>query len=126
MPERECYLPMVAAKPSTHRLTAMSRAEGCAVVVLKRLSDAQANGDNILALIRGTAANQDGRSNGLTAPNGSAQEAVIREALANLSVNPTEVSYVETHGTGTSLGDPIEVQALGACSGKVGPVTRLF
>ena len=67
------------------------RAEGCAVVVLKRLSDAKANGDNILAIIRGTAANQDGRSNGLTAPNGSAQEAVIREALANAGVKPAEV-----------------------------------
>jgi len=94
------------------------RAEGCAVVVLKRLSDAQANGDNILALIRGTAANQDGRSNGLTAPNGAAQEAVIREALAKSQVKPSAVSYVEAHGTGTSLGDPIEVQALGAVLGE--------
>ena len=64
------------------------RAEGCAVVVLKRLSDAQANGDNVLALIRGTAVNQDGRSNGLTAPNGAAQEAVIREALAKSQLRP--------------------------------------
>ena len=95
-----------------------ARAEGCAVIVLKRLADAQANGDNILALIRGTAANQDGRSNGLTAPNGSAQEAVIREALANSQVEPAWVSYVEAHGTGTSLGDPIEVQALGAVLGE--------
>jgi acyl transferase domain-containing protein/NADPH:quinone reductase-like Zn-dependent oxidoreductase/NAD(P)-dependent dehydrogenase (short-subunit alcohol dehydrogenase family)/aryl carrier-like protein len=94
-----------------------TRAEGCAVIVLKRLSDAKANGDNILALLLGTAANQDGRSNGLTAPNGSAQEAVIRDALAKSQVNPASVSYVETHGTGTSLGDPIEVQALGAVLG---------
>ncbi len=97
------------------------RAEGCAIVALKRLSDAKANGDNILALIRGTAANQDGRSNGLTAPNGSAQEAVIREALANAGVKAAEVSYLETHGTGTSLGDPIEVQALGVVLGKDRP-----
>ena len=97
------------------------RAEGCAVVVLKRLSKAKVNGDNILAVIRGTAANQDGRSNGLTAPNGSAQEAVIREALANSGVKAAEVSYLETHGTGTSLGDPIEVQALGAVLGQDRP-----
>ena len=97
------------------------RAEGCAVVVLKRLSKAKVNGDNILAVIRGTAANQDGHSNGLTAPNGSAQEAVIREALANSGVKAAEVSYLETHGTGTSLGDPIEVQALGAVLGQDRP-----
>ncbi|MCB0171117.1 MAG: acyltransferase domain-containing protein [Anaerolineae bacterium] len=88
------------------------RGEGCGVVVLKRLSDALANGDNILALIRGSAINQDGRSSGLTAPNGPAQEAVIRQALVNAGVEPNAISYVETHGTGTPLGDPIEVQAL--------------
>ncbi len=90
------------------------RAEGCAMVVLKRLSDAQADGDNILAVLQGTAVNQDGRSNGLTAPNGKAQEAVIRAALEDAKLSPSEVSYVETHGTGTSLGDPIEVRALAA------------
>ena len=89
------------------------RGEGCGVVVLKRLSDAAAAGDRILAVIRGTALNQDGPSSGLTAPNGRSQEAVIREALANAGVKPEEVSYVEAHGTGTSLGDPIEVEALG-------------
>jgi myxalamid-type polyketide synthase MxaB len=94
------------------------RSEGCGIVVLKRLSDALANCDHILALIRGTAANQDGRSNGLTAPNGAAQEAVIREALAKSGVKPTDISYIETHGTGTSLGDPIEVQSLGAVFGE--------
>ena len=89
------------------------RSEGCAIVVLKRLADAAAAGDRILAVIRGTALNQDGPSSSLTAPNGRSQESVIREALANAGVAPEEVSYVETHGTGTSLGDPIEVEALG-------------
>ena len=100
------------------------RGEGCAVIVLKRLSDAVADGENILALIRGTAANQDGPSSGLTAPNGPSQVAVIREALANGNVSPLDVSYVEAHGTGTSLGDPIEVQALGAAlgEGRTGPL----
>jgi acyl transferase domain-containing protein len=93
------------------------RSDGCGVVVLKRLSDAQADGDTILALIRGTAVNQDGRSNGLTAPNGPSQTDVIRAALANGEVDPRDVTYVETHGTGTSLGDPIEAQALGAALG---------
>jgi acyl transferase domain-containing protein len=89
------------------------RGEGCGVVVLKRLSQAQQDGDTILAVIEGTAINQDGRSNGLTAPNGPAQEAVIRAALSNAGLEPDMIAYVETHGTGTSLGDPIEVQALG-------------
>ncbi|PSB03927.1 type I polyketide synthase [Merismopedia glauca] len=89
------------------------RGEGCGVIVLKRLSSALADGDNILATIRGSAINHDGASNGLTAPNGVAQEAVIRKALANAGVQPSEIQYVETHGTGTSLGDPIEVLALG-------------
>lgn len=94
------------------------RGEGCGVLVLKRLSDAQADGDTIVALIRGSAANQDGRSNGLTAPNGPSQEAVIRDALADARVRPPEVGFVEAHGTGTSLGDPIEVQALGKVLGE--------
>jgi acyl transferase domain-containing protein/ubiquinone/menaquinone biosynthesis C-methylase UbiE/acyl carrier protein len=88
------------------------RGEGCAVVVLKRESDALKNGDPILALIRGSAINHDGASSGLTVPSGPAQEAVIRKALESAGVDPLEVHYVECHGTGTSLGDPIEVQAL--------------
>jgi len=92
--------------------------EGCGMVVLKRLSEAIADGDSILAIIRGTAVNQDGRSNGITAPNKLAQQAVIRKALANAGVEPHRVSYVETHGSGTSLGDPIEVEALVAALGE--------
>lgn len=96
------------------------RGEGCGIVVLKRLGDALAHGDPILALIRGTAINQDGRSSGLTAPNGLSQQAVIRAALANGRVEPRQVSYIETHGTGTSLGDPIEVRSLAdvLCEGR--------
>ncbi|MBE9169286.1 acyltransferase domain-containing protein [Pleurocapsales cyanobacterium LEGE 06147] len=90
------------------------RGEGCGVVVLKRLKDALADGNNIQGLIRGSAVNQDGTSNGLTAPNGPAQQAVIRQALENAGVAPAQISYVEAHGTGTSLGDPIEVKSLKA------------
>ncbi|NUO79142.1 SDR family NAD(P)-dependent oxidoreductase [candidate division KSB1 bacterium] len=93
------------------------RGEGCGIVVLKRLRDALADGDNVLALILSSAVNQDGRSSGITAPNGPAQEAVMREALNFANVAPAEIGYVETHGTGTSLGDPIEVNALGAVLG---------
>ncbi len=94
------------------------RGEGCAVIVLKRLSDAVADHDHVLAIIRGSAINHDGRSGGLTAPSGPAQEAVIRAALADANVDAAQVSYVEAHGTGTSLGDPIEVRALGAVYGR--------
>ncbi|HET7695303.1 MAG TPA: SDR family NAD(P)-dependent oxidoreductase [Vicinamibacterales bacterium] len=88
------------------------RGEGCGIVVLKRLSDAQADGDRILAIIRGTATNQDGRSSGLTVPNGPAQEALIREAIEASRIDAAEVGYVEAHGSGTPLGDPIEIRAL--------------
>lgn len=89
------------------------RAEGCAVIALKRLPDALAAGDPILAVIRGSAVNSDGRSSGLTVPNGPAQEAVIRAALRSAQLAPADIDYVEAHGTGTQLGDPIEVEALG-------------
>ena len=100
------------------------RGEGCGVVVLKRLSQAQKDGDRILALIRGTAINQDGRSSGLTAPNGPSQERVIRAALKNANVEADSIDYVEAHGTGTSLGDPIELHALGAVLAPGGRRTK--
>jgi acyl transferase domain-containing protein/acyl carrier protein/predicted O-methyltransferase YrrM len=94
------------------------RGEGCAIVVCKRLADAVADGDRIMAVIRGSAVNHDGRSSGFTVPSGPAQEDVIRHALARAGVAPSAVSYVEAHGTGTALGDPIEVQALAAAYGE--------
>ncbi|GAA3809465.1 hypothetical protein GCM10022226_32240 [Sphaerisporangium flaviroseum] len=99
----------------------MVRAEGCGVVVLKRLGDAERDGDRVLAVIRETAVNQDGRSNGLVAPNPEAQERLLRTAYSGLDGGP---DYVEAHGTGTLLGDPIEARALAAslCDGRSTPL----
>jgi malonyl CoA-acyl carrier protein transacylase len=94
------------------------RAEGCGMIVLKRLSDAIKDKDRILATIRGSAVNQDGRSSGLTVPNGPSQQRVIRQALENSGVEPHQISYIEAHGTGTSLGDPIEVRSLAQVFGN--------
>ena len=94
------------------------RGEGCGFVVLKLLSDALAAGDHVLAVIRGTAMNQDGRGTRFSASNASAQKAVVRKALADAAIDPSEISFIETHGTGTPIGDPIEVEALTAVLGR--------
>ena len=93
------------------------RGEGCGVIVIKRLEDAIRDGDRIRAVIRGSAINQDGASGGLTVPNGVAQQRVIADALKRADLEPSDVEYLEAHGTGTSLGDPIEAQAAGAVFG---------
>lgn len=92
--------------------------EGCGVVILKRLHDAQQDGDQILAVIRGSATNHDGPSSGLTVPNGRAQQAVIRQALADAGLPPAAISYVEANGIGTPLGDAMEVEAMGNVFGE--------
>ncbi len=91
----------------------IGRGEGCGMLVLKRLSDALRDGDPVQAVIRASAVNQDGPSSGFTVPNGQAQQQLIRQALAQGGIDPGEISYIEAHGTGTALGDPIEVTALG-------------
>ncbi|MFD9660743.1 polyketide synthase Pks13 [Rhodococcus sp. NPDC059968] len=96
----------------------MIRAEGGGLVVLKRLEDAERDGDEILAVIAGSAVNQDGRSNGLAAPNPDAQADVLRYAYRDAGINPAGVDYIEAHGTGTILGDPIEADALGRVVGR--------
>ena len=91
-----------------------ARGEGCGVVVLKRLADAERDADRIWAVIRGTAVNQDGRSTGFTQPSARAQQAVLQAALDDAGIGPERVDYIEAHGTGTPIGDPIEVEALAA------------
>ncbi len=100
------------------------RGEGCGMVVLKRLSEAQADGDRIWAVVRGSAVNQNGSSAGLTVPNGPAQERVMREALARAGVEPGMVDYLEAHGTGTDLGDTIEINAIASAYGQGGERER--
>ncbi|HEX7360857.1 MAG TPA: type I polyketide synthase [Bryobacteraceae bacterium] len=95
----------------------MVRSDGAGIVVLKLLSRAIADRDPVIAVIKGSATNHDGRSNGIMAPNGQAQEAVLREAYRRAGIEPGGVQYIEAHGTGTRLGDPIEVQALGSVLG---------
>ncbi|MCO5230004.1 MAG: type I polyketide synthase [Chitinophagales bacterium] len=88
------------------------RSEGSGIFILKRLSDAQKDGNNILAIIKGSAVNQDGRSNGFTAPNVKAQERLLKQALDNAQLKPDQVAFIEAHGTGTKIGDPIEMEAI--------------
>ncbi|PWW54942.1 type I polyketide synthase [Actinokineospora spheciospongiae] len=95
----------------------IGRGEGCGVVVLRRLADARARGDRVLAVVRGTATNSDGRSNGMMAPNPEAQAALLAGVYPAADIDPSTVDYVEAHGTGTPLGDPIEAGALGAVLG---------
>ncbi|MCP3804305.1 acyltransferase domain-containing protein [Allokutzneria sp. A3M-2-11 16] len=94
------------------RANGFVRGEGCGIVVLKRLSDAEADGDRVLAVLRGAAVNSDGHSAGLTAPNQLAQRDMLRQAYADAGVSTKDIGYIETHGTGTPLGDPIEFEAL--------------
>ena len=101
-----------------------TRSEGGAMLVLKRVDDARRDGDQILAVIAGSAVNHDGRSNGLIAPNPDAQADVLRRAYKDAGINPRTVDYVEAHGTGTVLGDPIEAQALGRVVGRGRPADK--
>ncbi|MFM6408143.1 MAG: ketoacyl-synthetase C-terminal extension domain-containing protein, partial [Microcystis sp.] len=99
----------------------MVRGEGCGIVVLKRLSQAVKNGDQILAKIYGTAVNHDGPSSGLTVPNGQAQEKLLHQALKRANLKPEQIDYIEAHGTGTALGDPIELESMSAVFGQRSP-----
>jgi acyl transferase domain-containing protein/acyl carrier protein len=101
-----------------------ARGEGCGLVVLKRLSDALADGDRVLAVIRGSAVNHDGHASGISVPSGKAQQEVIRAALADAGVPPERVGYVEAHGTGTALGDPIELRSLETVLGAGRPAEQ--
>ncbi|MDO0935643.1 beta-ketoacyl synthase N-terminal-like domain-containing protein [Streptomyces sp. DG2A-72] len=104
-------------KPFSAAADGIGRGEGCAAVVLKLLSHAERDGDRVLAVIRTTAVNSDGRSNGLMAPNPAAQRALLETAYARAGLTPGQVDFVEAHGTGTPLGDPIEAGALAAVLG---------
>ncbi|MGH2396903.1 MAG: type I polyketide synthase, partial [bacterium] len=106
------------SKSFDHRANGYARGEGAGIVVLKPLSDALRDGDDVYALIRGTGVNQDGRTDGITVPNPRAQETLIRQVCEKADVVPAHIRYFEAHGTGTGVGDPIEAQALGAAVGQ--------
>ena len=107
-----------------HRANGYVRSEGVGVVILKPLGAALADGDPIYAVVRGSAINQDGRTNGMTVPSEHAQQAMLREALAAAGIAPADVDYVEAHGPGTAVGDPIEAGALGAVLSEGRPKDR--
>ncbi len=118
-PEMSVYLAQAGALSKTGRCHAFDasadgyvRSEGCGMVVLKELEQAKADGDRILAVIKGSAVNHDGRTSGMTVPNGRSQEDLIHNALSDANLAPDDIDYLEAHGTGTALGDPIEIQAL--------------
>ncbi|WRY91442.1 acyltransferase domain-containing protein [Streptomyces longwoodensis] len=124
MSKVQALSPTGRCKPFSAAADGIVRGEGCGVVVLKRLDDALADGDRVLAVIRSSAFNHDGRSAGLTVPNASAQEALLRDALTRAGASPEQVAFVETHGTGTPLGDPIEAYALQQVFGPGRPGER--
>ena len=111
-------------RPFDAEASGVIRGEGCGLVVLRRYADAVADGDRVLAVLRGSAVNHDGHSAGLTVPSGPAQEALLRAALAAARTDPAEVDSLEAHGTGTPLGDPIEIAAASRVLGRHRPADR--